>query len=120
MTPWPYQKTVFSSVWDRAGGGCVCLRRTGADSSRASMSRVPTSNEGNDDDEARQVTVFGVLATPGGKTARHDCRTFMRSWTSCCPSTGSNCSMPKASESSMERSVTCDLGNGYFITDDSG
>ena len=54
------------------------------------------------DDIARQVTVFGVLATPGAKTARFEAvETFIVSWTSCSPTTGSSSWMPVASASSM-------------------
>ena len=76
--------------------------------------RLQTTSD--DDDMRDRSQSSGCWLLPAAKHSIHGYRTFNRSWTSCFPRTGLSCSTPEASAVVDGESVTCNLGNGYFLT----
>ena len=68
------------------------------------------------DDEARQVTVFGVIATPGSKTADTNLTTIIKTQLDkLLPKHGFKLLDAQSKRIVAGESVTCDLRNGYTV-----
>jgi hypothetical protein len=67
------------------------------------------------DDEARQVTVFGVIATPGSKTADTNLATIKTQFDKLLPKHGFKLLDVQSKPIVAGESVTCDLRNGYSL-----
>jgi hypothetical protein len=65
------------------------------------------------DDEARQVTVFGVIATPGSKTADTNLATIKTQLDKLLPKHGFKLLDVQSKPIVAGESVNCDLRNGY-------
>ena len=101
VTPWPNQDDPLVGLESGLPLAVVALGGLAVLLSGLHVTRAGFDDD-DDDDIARQVTVFGVLATPGAKTVDSRLSNIHRSWASCSPTTGSSCWMPAASASSME------------------
>ena len=67
------------------------------------------------DEEARQLTVFGVIATPGGKTADTNLATINTQLDKLLPKHGFKLLDAQSKRIVAGESVTCDLRNGYSL-----
>ena len=67
------------------------------------------------DDEARQLTVFGVVATPGSKTADTNLTTIKTQLDKLLPKHGFKLLDAQSKRIVAGESVTCDLRNGYTL-----
>jgi hypothetical protein len=67
------------------------------------------------DDEARQLTVFGVIATPGGKTADTNLTTIKTQLDKLLPRHGFKLLDAQSKRIVAGESVSCDLRNGYTL-----
>ena len=85
--------------WDCAGSTC----------------RGPRSDAKTADDEARQVTVFGIIATPGSKTADTNLTTIKAQLDKLLPKHGFRLLDAQSKRIVAGESVTCDLSNGYTV-----
>ena len=79
------------------------------------MCRVPRWMSRRRDDEARQVTVFGVIATPGSKTADTNLATIKTQLDKLLPKHGFKLLDAQSKRIVAGESVTCDLRNGYTL-----
>jgi hypothetical protein len=68
------------------------------------------------DDSARQVTVFGVLATPGAKTVDSRLSTIQKQLGKLLPDNGFKLLDVRSERIVDGESITCNLGNGYALT----
>ncbi len=66
-------------------------------------------------DEARQVTVFGIIATPGTKTADTNLATIKTQLDKLLPKHGFRLLDAQSKRIVAGESVTCDLRNGYTV-----
>ena len=73
-------------------------------------------DDDNRDDIARQVTVFGVLATPGTKTVDSRLSTIHRQLDKLLPGSGFKLLDARSERIVDGESITCSLGNGYTLT----
>jgi hypothetical protein len=90
--------------------GGLALGLCGLHVSRAAMD-VKTA-----EDEARQVTVFGVIATPGSKTADSNLTTIIKTQLDkLLPKHGFKLLDVQSKPIVAGESVTCDLRNGYTV-----
>jgi hypothetical protein len=71
---------------------------------------------GHDDDRARQVTIFGVLATPGGKTLDPRLSNIHKQLDKLLPKNGFRLLDARSERIVDGEDVTCNLGNGYTLT----
>src|ERR1035438_10528512 len=71
---------------------------------------------GGDDDKARQVTIFGVLATPGGKTLDPRLSNIHKELDKLLPKNGVRLLDARSERIVDGEDVTCNLGNGYTLT----
>ena len=71
---------------------------------------------GDDDDMARQVTVFGVLATPGGKTVDPRLSSIHKQLDNLLPKNGFRLLDARSERIVDGEAVTCNLGNDYTLT----
>jgi hypothetical protein len=92
-----------------AFGGLV-LGLCGLHVSRAEMDTKTTAG-----DEARQVTVFGIVATPGSKTADSNLATIKTQLDKLLPKHGFKLLDVQSKPIVAGESVTCDLRNGYTL-----
>ena len=67
------------------------------------------------DDEARQLTLFGVIATPGGKTADTNLATIKTQLDKLLPRHGFKLLDAQSKRIVAGESVTCDLRNGHSL-----
>jgi hypothetical protein len=67
------------------------------------------------DEEARQLTVFGVIATPGGKTADTNLTTIKTQLDKLLPRHGFKLLDAQSKRIVAGESVTCELRNGYTL-----
>jgi hypothetical protein len=67
------------------------------------------------EDEARQLTLFGVIATPGGKTADTNLATIKTQLDKLLPRHGFKLLDAQSKRIVSGESVTCDLRNGYSL-----
>ena len=67
------------------------------------------------DDEARQLTLFGVIATPGGKTADTNLTTIKTQLDKLLPRHGFKLVDAQSKRIVAGESVSCDLRNGYSL-----
>ena len=68
-----------------------------------------------DDDEARQVTVFGIIATPGSKTVDTNLATIKTQLDKLLPKHGFKLLDAQSKRIVAGESVTCDFRNGYTV-----
>lgn len=68
------------------------------------------------DDTARQVTVFGVLATPGAKTVDSRLSRIQKQLGKLLPDNGFKLLDVRSERIVDGESITCNLGNGYTLT----
>ncbi len=68
------------------------------------------------DDTARQVTVFGVLATPGAKTVDSRLSRIQKQLGKLLPDSGFKLLDVRSERIVDGESITCNLGNGYTLT----
>jgi hypothetical protein len=68
------------------------------------------------DDTARQVTVFGVLATPGTKTVDSRLSRIQKQLGKLLPDNGFKLLDVRSERIVDGESITCNLGNGYALT----
>jgi len=66
-------------------------------------------------DEARQVTVFGIIATPGSKTADSNLASIKAQLDKLLPQHGFRLLDVQSKRIVAGESVTCDLSNGYTV-----
>jgi hypothetical protein len=71
---------------------------------------------GEDDGMARQVTVFGVLGTPGGKTLDPRLSNIHKQLDKLLPKNGFRLLDARNERIVDGEAVTCNLGNGYSLT----
>lgn len=90
--------------------GGLALLVSGLHVSRADVKRS------NDNERARQLTVFGVLATPGGKTLDPRLSNIHSELDKLLPKNGFRLLDARTQRVVDGETVTCDLGNGRFIT----
>jgi hypothetical protein len=91
-----------------AFGGLV-LGLSGLHVSRAEMDSKTAG------DEARQVTVFGVVATPGSKTSDSNLATIKTQLDKLLPKHGFKLLDVESKPIVAGESITCDLRNGYTL-----
>jgi len=72
--------------------------------------------EGSDGDEPRQLTIFGVLATPGGKTVDPRLSNIHTQLDKLLPKNGFRLLDARSERVVDGEAVTCNLGNGYTLT----
>ena len=84
------------------------------------LSGLHVTRAGFDDDDrddiARQVTVFGVLATPGAKTVDSRLSNIHRQLDKLLPGNGFKLLDARSERIVDGESITCSLGNGYTLT----
>jgi hypothetical protein len=83
------------------------------------MSGLHVTRAGSDDDGddiARQVTVFGVLATPGAKTVDSRLSNIHSQLDKLLPGSGFKLLDARSERIVDGEAVTCILGNGYTLT----
>ena len=84
------------------------------------LSGLHVTRAGFDDDDgddvARQVTVFGVLATPGAKTVDSRLSNIHKQLGKLLPSNGFKLLDVRSERIIDGESITCSLGNGYALT----
>ncbi len=84
------------------------------------LSSLHVTRAGFDDDEsvdiARQVTVFGILATPGAKTSDSRLSTIHSQLDKLLPDSGFKLLDARSERVVDGESVTCNLGSGYTLT----
>jgi hypothetical protein len=68
------------------------------------------------DDTARQVTVFGVLATPGAKTVDSRLSRIQKQLGKLLPDNGFKLLDVRSERIVDGESISCNLGNGYALT----
>ena len=102
------------SACDRTGGGGAGLRWIGVGTVRAPCVAGRDGCKAADD-EARQVTVFGVIATPGSKTADTNLATIKTQLDKLLPKHGFKLLDAQSKRIVAGESVTCDLRNGYTV-----
>ena len=71
---------------------------------------------GDDDDIARQVTVFGVLATPNAKTVDSRLSNIQSQLNKLLPKNGFKLLDARSERIVDGESITCSLGHGYKLT----
>jgi hypothetical protein len=84
------------------------------------LSNLHVTRAGFDDDDAddiaRQVTVFGVLATPGAKTADSRLSNIHRQLDKLLPDNGFKLLDARSERIVDGESIACNLGNGYTLS----
>jgi hypothetical protein len=85
------------------------------------LSGLHVTRAGFDDDDrdaiiARQVTVFGVLATPGAKAVDSRLSNIHRQLGKLLPDNGFKLLDARSERIVNGESITCSLGNGYTLT----
>jgi hypothetical protein len=89
--------------------GGLALGLCGLHASRAEMDTKAT------DDESRQVTVFGIIATPGSKTADTNLATIKTQLDKLLPKHGFKLLDARSKPIVAGESVGCDFRNGYTV-----
>jgi hypothetical protein len=83
------------------------------------LANARVTRAGDDDDTAeipRQVTVFGVLATPGAKTVDSRLSPIQSQLNKLVPDSGFKLLDARSERVVDSESITCSLGNGYTLT----
>jgi hypothetical protein len=89
--------------------GSLALAYCGAHVSRADV------KSGSTDDIARQITVFGIIATPGGKGVDTDLASIKTQLDQLMPKHSFRLLDARNKRIIAGESVSCELGNGYKV-----
>jgi hypothetical protein len=104
----------------RRFGICHVLAVVALGGLAVALSNLHVTRAGFDDDDAdyiaRQVTVFGVLATPGAKTVDSRLSNIHRQLDKLLPDNGFKLLDARSERIVDGESITCNLGNGYTLT----